>query len=182
MISLFLALLLPMFNLPQEAETMHTPGQLTHVTNTFRFQLATPLEHVAPLFGPEGERCWAGKHWDPRFLYPQPGRDTEGAVFTVAHGPHTSVWVTTRFDVKAGRMQYVSVIPDAVLSLIDVQLTPSASGHTEVEVTYARTALSSAMNEEVQAMGDADRYSGPDWQKAVEGCLASEKAADRARQ
>jgi hypothetical protein len=50
---------------------MNSPPQLAHVSTTFRFQLAAPLARVAPLFGPEGERCWAGKDWDPHFLYPQ---------------------------------------------------------------------------------------------------------------
>ncbi len=142
-----------------------------HTVNTFRFQLAAPLARVAPLFGPEGERCWAGKHWDPHFLYPQPSRDTEGAVFTVQHGPHTSLWISTVFDLNAGRMQYVAVIPGVVLSLIDVRLSSLDPSHTAVEVTYARTALDPALNDEVTAMGAADRESGPDWQKSIEACL-----------
>jgi hypothetical protein len=83
---LVLALWLDTPGLVQTAETVHTPTQFAHVNNTFRFEAAAPLARVAPLFGPEGERCWAGKHWDPQFVYPQPARDLEGAVFTVRHG------------------------------------------------------------------------------------------------
>jgi hypothetical protein len=145
----------------------------THVVNTFRFQLAAPLARAAPLFGPEGERCWAGKHWDPHFLYPQPARDTEGAVFTVQHGPHTSVWVNTVFDLTGGRMQYVAFIPGAVLSVIDVHLTPVDASHTTIEVTYARTALDPDANDDVTAMGADDRDSGPGWQHSIEACLTA---------
>jgi len=45
---------------------------------------------TAPLFGPNGERAWAGKHWDPAFVYPLPAHDVEGAVFTVSHGPFSA--------------------------------------------------------------------------------------------
>ena len=171
---LVLALALGAQSSSQTAETMHTPTRFAHVNSTFRFEVAAPLARVAPLFGPEGERCWAGKHWDPQLVYPQPARDVEGAVFTVRHGEHTSVWVTTIFDPRAGRMQYVSVIPEMLVSLIDVRLKEVGVTRTAVEVTYARTALAIAANDDVQAMGAGDRDSGSDWQQSVEACLAAQ--------
>ena len=127
-----------------------------------------PLGRAAVLFGPEGERCWAGPDWNPEFLHPQPGKDVEGAVFTVQHGPHNSVWVNTLFDPKGGRMQYVSFIPDVLVSVVEVRLTALDAASTSVEVTYARTALKAAANETVQSMGKRDGESGPEWQQAIE--------------
>lgn len=72
---------------PRGTTLMNPTTPPVHAIDTFRFQLAAPLGRVAPLFGPEGERCWAGKHWNPQFLHPQPARDTEGAVFTVPQLP-----------------------------------------------------------------------------------------------
>src|SRR5271156_6973838 len=95
-----------------------------HVSNSFQFVVRAPLIRTAALFGPEGERCWAGQHWNPEFLFPQPGKDVQGAVFTVQHGPHKSVWVNTLFDPEGGRMQYVSFVPDTLVSTVDVRLTP----------------------------------------------------------
>ncbi len=156
-----------------QTTAMNSTPTPAHVVNTFRFQLAAPIARVAPLFGPEGERCWAGKHWDPHFLYPQPALDTEGAVFTVQHGPHTSVWVNTVFNLASGRMQYVAVIPGAVLSVIDVRLAALDASHTAVEVTYARTALDPDANDDVTAMGADDRDSGPHWQQSIAACLTA---------
>ena len=141
----------------------------------FEFTLPVSLEIAAPLFGPEGERCWAGAHWNPQFLYPRPGKDVEGAVFTVEHGEVRSVWVNTLFDLANGRMQYVSLIPDAVVSIINVRLTRLGSNKTEVQVTYTRTALAVAENEHVSALARSDRENGPQWQGAIESCLAKEK-------
>lgn len=145
-----------------------------HVSNSFEFVLRAPLSRAAPLFGPEGERCWAGQHWNPEFLYPQPGKDVQGAVFTVQRGPHTSVWVNTLFDPEAGRMQYVSFVPGTVVSTVDVRLNAIDTSSTSVEVTYARTALQVKANGDVQAMGTSDRESGPHWQQAIESCLAAQ--------
>jgi hypothetical protein len=146
-----------------------------HVRNSFQFVVAAPLGRAAGLFGPEGERCWAGPHWKPEFLHPQPAQDIEGAVFTVQHGPHKSVWVNTIFDLAGGRMQYVSFIPDTLVSTIDVHLTTLTASTTKVEVTYVRTALEAAANEDVVAMGKSDAGNGPEWQKAIEDCLAAEQ-------
>jgi hypothetical protein len=152
---------------------MQPMAQLAHVTNTFEFKIAAPLSRVAPLMGPDGERCWAGKHWDPQFDYPQPAKDVEGAVFTVQHGAHNSIWVTTVFDLATGRVQYVSVIPDLLINVIDLRLTAIDESHTAVAVTYTRTALAAEANDHVNAMGADDRNSGPHWQQAVEACLAA---------
>jgi len=142
-----------------------------HVVNTFRFEVAAPMASVAPLFGPEAERSWAGPHWDPSFFYPSPGRDVEGAVFRVKRGQLDSLWVNTRFDVPGGRMQYVYVVPDHVATVIDVRVTALGASRTSVEVTYARTALNASANDEVRQLGVNDRDSGPQWQHGVEHAL-----------
>jgi len=149
---------------------MHTPA-LAHVVNTFRFAVTAPFDRVSPMFAPETERTWAGKHWNPVFAWPQPGKDVQGAVFTVAHGPHTSTWITTLFDVHAGRMQYVSIIDQVVATIVDVHVTATDPSHTAVEVTYSRTALDAAHNDDVTAMGESDLTSGPDWQHSIEAAL-----------
>ena len=142
-----------------------------HVTNSFDFEVAAPLAQLAPLFGPEAERVWAGEHWNPAFVYPQPARDVEGAVFTVQHGPHTAIWVNTLFDLAGGRMQYVYVIPEHLVTTIDVSLKAIDTAHTAVHVTYARTAIDAAANDDVKSRGQADQNSGPEWKRSIEASL-----------
>jgi hypothetical protein len=150
-------------------------GSPAHVRNSFRFLVQAPLSRTSAFFGPEGERCWAGPHWNPEFLHPQPAQDVEGAVFTVQHGPHKSVWVNTVFDPVGGRMQYVSFVPETLVSTVEVRLSVLTQSSTKVEVSYVRTALDASANEDVLAMGRRDGESGPEWQKAIEGCLAAEQ-------
>ena len=45
----------------QKPETAVTPSQPSvHVSSSFTFNVNAPLQQAAPLFGPEGERAWAG--------------------------------------------------------------------------------------------------------------------------
>ena len=146
-----------------------------HVSNDFHFVIHAPLSRAATFFGPEAERCWAGPHWNPDFLYPQPGKDIQGAVFRVRQGQAEAVWVNTLFDVAGGRMQYVSFAPASFVSTVDVRLTLLTQSTTSVEVTYARTALHPTANDTVEALGRNDRESGPHWQQAIESCLEEQR-------
>jgi hypothetical protein len=171
---LFAALIAPVAS-RKNTRPVQTAPVLAHVTNSFHFEIHAPLARVAPLFGPEGERVWAGKHWDPAFLYPQPAHDTQGAVFTIQHGPLTVVWVNTVFDLAAGKMQYVYFIPDTLVTTIDVNLTAIDENNTSAEVTYTRTALNPEANNDVTNMGENDRNNGPQWQQSIEDYLTAKK-------
>lgn len=154
-----------------QAHTSAPAAALMHVRNSFKLTVHASYKDTAPLFGPNGERSWAGAHWNPQFLYPQPGDDVQGAVFTVAHGGHTSVWLNTVRDLDARRFQYVYFIPDVVVTQIDVNFHPLDAHNTEVQVVYTRTALTADANEDVKLLGDADRTNGAHWQDAIDDYL-----------
>jgi hypothetical protein len=152
--------------------TMTEPAQSrAHVSNSFAFTINAPIHDAAPLFGPEGERAWAGDEWDPQFVFPLPARDVEGAVFTIQHGEHTAVWVNTVFDLAGGHMQYVYVLSDLLATTIDVRLHAIDATHTKVDVTYVRTALRPEAGEHVIAMGKHDREQGPVWEGKIHAYL-----------
>jgi len=154
-------------------------GPVAHVRNEFEFTVHAPYQIVAPLFGPEGERGWAGEHWDPRFLYPQPAQDTQGAVFTIRHGHHHAVWINTAFDTAARHFQYAYFIPDVMVVLIDVRFAEPDAENTNVRVAYERTALNPEANQRVKEMGDGDRNGGKEWGTAINEYLMKQKAAGR---
>jgi hypothetical protein len=154
-------------------------GPVLHVRNEFEFTVHAPYQVAAPLFGPEGERGWAGGHWDPQFLYPQPAQDTQGAVFTIRHGHHHAVWINTAFDAPAHHYQYAYFIPDVMVVLIDVRFAEADAENTNVNVAYERTALNPEANERVMEMGDSDRKGGKEWGMAINEYLAKQEAAGR---
>jgi hypothetical protein len=144
-----------------------------HTEEKFAFTANGPMEQVAPLFGADKERVWA-PHWDPQFVHPEPASDEQGMVFTVAHQHMRSAWVNTAFDPKNGRIQYVYMIPDALVTVITLNLTPQGQ-QTKVEVAYDRTALSPDADAHVRHMAEGDRGSGPEWEQQVNGYLAARK-------
>lgn len=151
------------------------PAPLLHLSASFQLSVHASYAVTAPLFGPEGERLWAGKHWNPQFVYPQPAADVEGAVFTIQHGSMKAVWVTTLFDTDGRHFQYVYTLPDLMVTIIDVRFKPTAADMTEVNVVYTRTALTPEGNEHVTAMNQGDKMAGKEWQQALDDYLAASK-------
>jgi hypothetical protein len=161
----------PLHSQAATAAAAEPAQQLAHVSNTFSFIVNASMRDAAPLFGPEGERAWAGEDWNPQFVFPTPAKDIEDAVFTVRHGEQTAVWVNTVFDVEVGRMQYVYVLADLLATTIDVRLHPIDLAHTRVDVTYVRTALRPEGNEHVLHMGRHDGQQGPEWETSINAYL-----------
>ena len=149
--------------------------QLLRTQTAFDITVRLPYAEAAPLFGPEGERSWAGKHWDPQFLYPLPAHDEQGAVFTIQHGPITVTWVNTLFDLESRHFQYAYFIPGIMVTTIDVRFTPTGTAATQVHVIYTRTALTPEGNEHVTAFTEMDKTAGHDWQQALDAYLSSSK-------
>ena len=140
-----------------------------HTEEKFAFTANGPMSEVAALFGADKEREWA-PGWNPQFVHPVPAADQEGMVFTVKHDHLRAAWVNTAFDPNAGRMQYVYMIPDALVTVITIQLTPKGN-QTQVDVEYARTALSVEADAHVRHMAEGDRGSRPEWEKQINGYL-----------
>ena len=106
-----------------------------------------------------------------------PGRDKQGAVFTISHGSVKAVWLIAQHDLEAKHFQYVYFIADVMVTTIDVQFRVVDLGTTQVTVTYARTSVSPEGDTHVQAMSEADRAACKEWQAAIDEYLASRKPA-----
>jgi hypothetical protein len=149
------------------------PTPLLHLSTSFDLLVHASYSRTSPLFGPEGERAWAGKHWNPEFIHPVPAHDEQGAVFTVKHGPFNSVWVNSLFDVDGRHFQYVYFMADLMVTVIDVRFTNPGPDLTAVNVVYTRTALTPEGNAHVTAMNESDKTAGKDWQKSIDEYFAA---------
>lgn len=138
---------------------------LLHTREQFSLVANAPFEMAWPLFGADKERVWA-PDWNPIFLWPDKASDQEGMVFKIRHGERNAVWINTAFDRRAGRIQYVYVIPEVVVTVITLKLVPR-SGSTTVDVVYERTALDCAATETVRQMAECDREAGEEWSRQI---------------
>jgi hypothetical protein len=149
--------------------------QLLRTQTAFDIVVRLPYAEAAPLFGPEGERAWAGSHWNPQFLHPQPAHDEPNAVFTVQHGPVTATWVNTLFDLDARHFIYAYFVPGIMVTTIDVRFTPTTSTSTQVHILYTRTALTPEGNQHVTTFTAKDKTAAHVWQQEIDNYLASRK-------
>ena len=118
---------------------------------TGRIRVPLPPAEAFRLFTPRGEQEWA-HGWHPRFPAPAPDDTEPGTVFeTSAHGQHT-IWLVT--DRQPGkRISYARVSPDDQAGSVSVVI--SADGHhSEVEVTYQLTALTSLADRKLSAFAE----------------------------
>ena len=143
---------------------------LLHTREQFSLVANAPFEIAWPLFGADRERAWA-PDWEPVFLWPEKAFDKEGMVFIIRQGAKNAVWVNTVFDPTAKRIQYVYIIPDVVVTVITLLLTP-AMETTGIDVVYERTALVAAANEIVKDMAMRDRVAGSDWSRQINAHLS----------
>jgi hypothetical protein len=160
-------------SLPIACQQAAPKTQLLHTQTAFDVTVRLSYSEAAPLFGPEGERVWAGKHWNPHFVYPQPAHDEQGAVFTIDHGPVSAVWVNPLFDIEGRHFIYAYFIPGIMVATIDVRFTIADQKTTQVHVVYMRTALAPEGNEHVRGFTAMDKTAGHDWQQAIDAYLAS---------
>ena len=84
--------------------------------------------------------------------------------------------MNTLFDLSGGRMQYVYVLGDLLVTTIDVRLHAIDAARTKVDVTYVRTALWPEANEHVGSMGKHDGEQGQVWEKAINSYLQGRTA------
>jgi hypothetical protein len=123
-------------------------------------------------FTPEGERLWAGPHWDPQ--YPQPDRVVgPGMVFTThAHTLAAStVWVMV--DHEPTRVRYTRVTPEVQAGTVTVAVVGSAEHSTTVEVTYDLTALSPSGEDALDRFAQGYDAEIRDWQTAIVQALGA---------
>jgi hypothetical protein len=140
----------------------------------FQVMVHLPYARAAPLFGAWAEQQWA-PDWKPQFVYPTPPADEPGAVFKVEHGSHSSIWMTSIFDLESGHIQYVNVLDDVLITRIDIVVRAKGVSETGVSVTYERTALNAAAEEHLKHFAEGDSRAGAEWQKQLDTYVAKVK-------
>ena len=135
---------------------------------TGRIQVALPPGEAFRLFTPRGEQDWA-HGWHPRFPAPAPDDTEPGTVFeTSAHGRHATWLVTGREPGK--RITYARVTPGEQAGTVTVTVSP-AGQHSEVEVTYELTALTSLAERKLTEFADGYPAYLQSWQDAIAAWL-----------
>ena len=137
-----------------------------------QISVALPPNEAFVLFTPRGEERWADG-WQPRFPTPAEDDTTPGTVFeTEAGGEHT-IWVV--LDRKPGRwISYARVTPGSRAGTVSVALENGDAGHSDVEVTYALTAIGPDGDRQLEKFADDYQDYLKSWESAIAARLASD--------
>jgi hypothetical protein len=155
-------------------------GKPSYLETSFDVLVHAPPAEAMKLFTPEGERAWAGAHWDPQHIHAAgPTRDAVGAVFTIQHGPLRAVWTVTGRDDVSREYKYAYFLADLMVTSILILFEPLNAHTTSVHVRYERTTLSPAAQTRMAAMEEQDKKAGAEWQSAIDRYLAAKTTLAR---
>ena len=140
------------------------PRRITHRAVQ---EIRGTLEEIMPLYCPVRELDWC-EYWAPKAVYSNSGLVEKNCIFTTSHGEYDVVWIVTDYDVEAGRVEMVYHVPNVLVTLLEIQLTP-INGHTaRAEITYTKTAIS---EEGIKALEEFTKESYDQtmdsWEKAM---------------
>src|SRR5262245_4589080 len=101
---------------------MQVAMQSKRITRAYRQTIEAPPAVVFPLLCPVREVEWLDT-WAFEWIHSASGLAEPGAVFkTSAVGEADTIWVMSRHDREAMRVQFTRVTPDSRVCLLDVVL------------------------------------------------------------
>ena len=116
----------------------------TRVVRTYRQTIEAPPDVVFPLLCPVREAEWL-EGWRCTMIYSASGLAEDGAVFTTTgDGEPDTVWIMTRYDPRAGLVDFTRVTPGSRACLIHLAVSPATGGRSHVDIEYAHTSLTPA--------------------------------------
>jgi|JI7StandDraft_1071085.scaffolds.fasta_scaffold10557_6 hypothetical protein len=133
-----------------------------HTHATHRIVVNAPADKAYMFFTPAGEELWVDG-WAPRYVYPSDGTTQRGMVFWTGQGSDLTVWRLLDFDRQAMRSLYVRCTPASRMGTVEVVCTALEVTKTQVEVTYALTALSPEGESLLEA------FEGPEFAAMIDG-------------
>ena len=120
---------------------VRSPNRLTR---SYTQHLRGSQSEVFPLLCPVRECEWVNG-WDPDLVLTRSGVAELECVFVTSAQPSNAVWMVTRYEPEAGRIELVKLIPDVVVARISIQLTDAAEGSTAA-ISYSYTSLGTLGN------------------------------------
>ena len=140
---------------------------------SFTQTLVAPPQLVFPLLCPVKEMDWV-PHWEPEVVISESGVIEQDCIFIMQDEPQNSVWYVSFFDSENYIIQFVKVVPDYLLTKIDIMLSPDLDIRTKAHISYEYMAINEAGVKFVNDLTD-DKYLQfmKNWEKALNHYLTT---------
>ena len=96
---------------------------------------------VFPLLCPVLEEHWV-PGWSPEFVLSNSGVAEEECIFVTPGEPISSIWIINHHDPDRHYVEMYKVTPGVTVGKLRIQLTDTADGETDADISYEYTALS----------------------------------------
>lgn len=103
-------------------------------------RLHAPPETVFPLLCPVMETKWV-PGWMPATVIADSGVIEPGCIFTTPAKPHDAIWLVSRHDPVAWRLEMYKVAPGHSVTRLEVALAGEHDGTTSATIAYEVTAI-----------------------------------------
>ena len=137
---------------------------------SFRITLNAPPDRAIRAFGSVAEQVW-DPDWHPNYIFPAEPKDCEGAVFSVDSG-NIQTWLLQTWDMHNRVVRYIAFDPGVKLSEITIRVSPLDQRHSDAQVTYKRTGLSTTGDKQIAHWAAHFASEAPQWAAAINGYLA----------
>ena len=140
--------------------------QPNRVVRSYVQRLVAPPERVLPLLCPVREADWI-EGWDPRAVFTESGVVEQDCVFVTRASPHDAVWMVTRLEPAAGRVEMVKISPEVTACILRIEVAAAPHG-SSATVRYTHTSLGPRGDEFVAGFTE-EFYRGfmRDWERRL---------------
>jgi hypothetical protein len=154
---------------PEEAGPAHP---LKSATRSLSIVLNAPIDECLAAFGPVEEQKW-DPDFSPHFIVRTgPEEDPDYAVFSTDSEAGPATWVLSQHDRSKHSMQYVSVRPNLLVTVIDIHCVHADAARSRATVTYHRTSLASDSNQLVEQFAQHFGSQKSHWQDTMNAYFA----------
>ena len=120
--------------------------QVKRAVRAYRQTIDAKPDAVFPLLCPVREDEWLDG-WKCTMLYSASGLVEEGAVFsTSSAGEEDTVWVVTRHDPAARRVEFARFTPQSRTCVLKIAVSQLGDDRSYVDISYTYTSIAEAGN------------------------------------
>lgn len=110
------------------------------VSHTYRQIINGEMQEIMPLYCPVRELEWC-ESWNPKVVYSNSGFVEKNCIFITPNGETDIVWIVTDYDLKKGFVEMFYLLPNIVVTKLEIQLATIAENKTKAVITYSKTSL-----------------------------------------
>jgi hypothetical protein len=137
------------------------------ISRTYEQTINGSIKKIMPLYCPVREMDWC-ENWNPKAVYSNSGLVEKDCIFITSNGDADIVWIVSDYDIEKGHVEMVYLVPEILVTKLEIQLTPITEDKTKAIITYSKSSLSEMGNKVLEGFTKKEYDIMMDsWEKAM---------------